>query len=261
MKTNTIIQDFFNFLNEYFKGQIPNLIYFLIGLLIGIILFVLTLLLALIISKIKHKISNNKQRKQLSINNEYKQIISIHKDSYINYYKDLDLKEKLKGILKTLLTMMEDISSLYYKDSNNPMFEVSIEQLVDFLSYFVKRIELIIDNLLQGKLKIINKLTNENIKNIKISKAFELIENKKVDNKKAKNKNIFKKLFNKVAKKTVYKISNDIIDYEFERLIVDLGEDINKLYSKQELNFTDITRKEKRRLKKNFIEGVGDQDA
>ena len=35
--------------------------------------------------------------------------------------------------------------------------------------------------------------------------------------------------------------------YEFERLIVDLGEDINKLYSKQELNFTDITRKEKRR--------------
>ena len=80
----------------------------------------------------------------------------------------------------------------------------------------------------------------------------------------AKVDNIFKKFFTNVAKKTVFKFSNDIIDYEFERLIDDLGEDINKLYSKQELNFTDITRKEKRRLKKNarnYIEGVGDLDA
>lgn len=264
MKTYSIIQDFFNYLDEYFKGQIPNLIYFAIGLGLGIILFGLTLLLALIISKIKQKISNKKQRKQLTINYEYKQIVSVHKDSFINYYKDLELKDKLKGILKTIITMMEDISSLYYKDSKNPMFEISIEQLIDFLSYFVKRIELIIDNLLQGKLKIINRLTNENIKNIKLSKAFELIESRKsVDNKPKKN-NIFKKFFTNVAKKTVFKISNDIIDYEFERLIDDLGEDINKLYSKQELNFTDITRKEKRRLKKNarnYIEGVGDHNA
>ena len=86
-------------------------------------------------------------------------------------------------------------SSLYYKDSKNPMFEISIEQLIDFLSYFIKRIELIIDNLLQGKLKIVNRLTNENIKNIKLSKAVELIESRKsIDNKPKKN-NIFKNFF------------------------------------------------------------------
>lgn len=254
----SIIQDFINFLNDTFKGQIPNLIYFVIGIILGIIIFIIILIIVLLISKIRTKRLNKIKKKEVKINQEYKTIIEIKKDLFNEVYKDKELNEKLNGIIKITLSLLEEIATLYYPSSNDPMFEISLEQLVDFLSYLTKRIELIIDNLLEGKLKVLNSLTNNNIKNIKLSKVFELIKSNNNDNKKVGLVSKIKKSFGKIGKKYFLKYSNNLINYEFEHLIIDLGEDINKLYSKQELNFTDITRKERKRLSKLRKKSVGD---
>ena len=155
--------------------------------------------------------------------------------------------------------MMEEISSLYYPDSEDPMFEISINQLVDFLSYMTFRINFLIDELLNGKLSFIDSFTKHNSKNIKLSVVLDLADKgKKLMNiKKDKPKkegiisNLFGKIFNK-GKNLIINYTQNATNDEIVNIIPLLGEDINKLYSKQELVFNDIAKKELKALKRNY---------
>ena len=244
----SFINDFFEYLNNNFNGQIPNLIFFAIGLGIGIVLFLLTFLIVYIISKTKNK---EKKNKEIIVNAEYKSVILASKDIYLSSYKNAPLMEKLQGIGKISLNMLEDISALYYPESNDSMFEISIDQLVEFLSYFSARINYIIDKLLEGKLQIADAFTNYTIKEKKLSFVIDLIEKNKdkkfIEQPEKQKKGLFSFIKNKaisIGKKIAFKATEYIIDEEILDLIESFGEDINKLYSKQELLFTDLTKKQ-----------------
>ncbi len=249
----SIFSDFFDYLNNKFSGQVPNLIYFAIGAAIGIFLFFIILLIIYLLAKPKQKIKEKIIQKNIVIHEEYKNVILANIDIYKNVYQQAEIKNKIEGLGKIILNMMESISSLYYPESSDPMFEISLEQLVDFLSYSVSRINFIIDKLLQERLQIVDVLTNHSLKDKKISFVFEMIDKKKNVELEEKPKKIglfgkIKSKFIHAGKKVATKIGGNIMNVEFEEIIQTFGEDINKLYSKQELVFTDLTKKEKKLL-------------
>ena len=252
----SMFSDFLNYLNEKFSGQIPNLIFFGIGLALGILLFLILFLIIFLVSKSKQKIKNKLNNEQIEIKEEYKQIIELSKEEYINRYFDADIKTKVTGIGKIILNMMESIATLYYPDSKDPIFEVSLERLVDFLSYTTSRLNYIIDHLLEEKFQIVDVLTNHSIKDKKISFIFEMIDKKKKpETEEFKEKKIgffgkIKQKFVKVGKKVATKIGGHIINSELNSIIDSLGDDMNKLYSNQKLEFTDLTKKELKMLRK-----------
>lgn len=252
----SMFSDFLNYLNEKFSGQIPNLIFFGIGLAFGILLFLILFLIIFLVSKSKQRIKEKLNNEHIEIKEEYKHIIELSKEEYINKYFDADIKTKVTGIGKIILNMMESIATLYYPDSKDPIFEVSLERLVDFLSYTTSRLNYIIDHLLEEKFQIVDVLTNHSIKDKKISFIFEMIDKKKKpETEEFKEKKIgffgkIKQKFVKVGKKVATKIGGHIINSELNSIIDSLGEDMNKLYSNQKLEFTDLTKKELKMLRK-----------
>ena len=140
----------------------------------------------------------------------------------------------MSGIGKILLNMTESIASIYYPDSNDPIFEISIDQLVDFLSYFTDRVNGVIDNLLNNEFRLINKFSKTSIKDKKISFVIEMLEKSKEE--KEEKQSLVSKVKGgviNIGKKVVFKATEGIINKEFLSIIDTLGEDINKLYSKQ----------------------------
>ena len=250
MENQSIINDIINFLNDRFNDNIPNIIFFIIGMFIGIVIFIIVILIISLIYKLKNKYYK-KKIKPLKIDLNYKNIIKDNKLIYINKYKNLQIKEKLTGIGNIMLNMMEDISSLYYPNSKDPIFELSIDQLVDFLSYFSIRLEDFIDNLLDNRLHFVNVITKYSIKDKKLSFVIELINKNNKENATKKISKL-KTKFNNFTKNVAFKYGNAIIDKEFISIIDSIGEDINNLYSKNQLNFNT---KNKRKLK---LERKGD---
>ncbi len=253
----SIFSDFLNYLNDKFSGSIPNLIFFAIGLGIGIILFLLIILIIALLSRPKKKIKQKIIEKNIVIKDEYKGVVQSNKDVFIHVYKSLPIKEKMTGMGKIILDMMNSIAALYFPTSKDPMFEISLERLVDFLSYATARINFIIDNLLEERFHFVNALTNYSLKDKKISFIFEMIEkNKKPENleeKKVQKTNLFTKMKGKIfkaSKKMASKIGGNIINNEFEEIIDAIGEDINRLYSGQDLTFNDLTKKELKKISK-----------
>ncbi len=250
----SIFSDLMDYLNNKFSGHALNLIYFAIGCGIGIFVFFLAIFIIFLLSKPKQKIKEKIIQKNITIHDEYKNVILANIDVYQNIYQNAEIKNKVEGLGKIILNMMESIAALYYPSSSDPMFEISLEQLVDFLSYSVSRINYILDKLLQERLQIVDVLTNHSLKDKKISFVFEMLDkNKKVEDTQSKKVSFFGKIKNKffhIGKKMATKIGGNIMNVEFEEIIYTIGEDINKLYSKQELTFTDLTKKEQKQIEK-----------
>ncbi|MDY2888755.1 MAG: hypothetical protein SOU19_04230 [Candidatus Caccosoma sp.] len=234
----SIFNDFYNYLNDRFQGQIPNLIYFAIGCAIGLIIFILLFLIIYIISKSKSRIKKLINNKNAIVDSSYKEVISKNVSIYKDIYANKPIKERVSGLGQITLNMLDSISSIYYPNSNDSIFEISTEQLVDFLSFFVYRVNGIIDHLLEERLSVVNVLTKRSLKDKRISSVFEMIDKNKIEEGKEK-----KGLFNKIkkhslniGKKIAIKYGGKIINSEFEDIIQILGEDINCLYSKQDMN-------------------------
>ena len=242
-------------INDRFDGGLRNLIFFLFGLAIGIVLFLLIFLIIYFIYKIRKNRNKIIKEKQVKINNEYENVIKINKEIYQNSYKDASIKEKLNGIKDLFFDMATQIAYLYYPNSKEPLFEISIDQLASFIDYMILRIDYIVDELLEEKLHFIDVLTKYQTKDIKISKVLELLEKKPEEDKenltiKTKFKNKLFSFGKKIVSKVAKKAGSNIIDYEFDILINDIGNDLNKLYSNQELTFESISKREIRLINK-----------
>lgn len=234
----SIINDFYNYLNDRFQGQIPNLIYFAIGFAIGLIIFILLFLIIYIISISKSKIKKLINNKNAIVDNAYKEVISKNISIYKDVYSTKPIKERVSGLGQITLNMLDSISSIYYPNSNDPIFEISTEELVDFLSFFVYRVNNIIDHLLQERLSVVNVLTKRSLKDKRISSVLEMIDKNKVEEN-IEKKGFFSKIKKhslNIGKKLAIKYGGKIINSEFEDIIKILGEDINCLYSKQNMN-------------------------
>ena len=191
----SIFNDFYNYLNDRFQGQIPNLIYFAIGCAIGLIIFILLFLIIYIISKSKSRIKKLINNKNAIVDSSYKEVISKNVSIYKDIYANKPIKERVSGLGQITLNMLDSISSIYYPNSNDSIFEISTEQLVDFLSFFVYRVNGIIDHLLEERLSVVNVLTKRSLKDKRISSIFEMIEKNKIEEGKEK-----KGLFSKIKK-------------------------------------------------------------
>ena len=252
---NTILS-----INEYlenrFEGSLLNLMYFLIGLSIGIVLFLIMLLIVYFIYKYRQKKNIMKDDAIIESDEHYKSIIQSNKELYVSVYKDKPIKEKINGIGSIVYDMAKDISSLYYPESKDPIFEVSIEKLVEFFNYLAFKIDYVVDDLLDNKLHFIDVITKYKTKDIKLTKVLELAKSKQpTEEEKSKFSYKIKKTFSSFGKKLATKIINKtghkIIDYEFDNLIEDIGEDLNKLYTNQHISFNGLSQREMFILKKN----------
>ena len=176
------INDVFEYLNNKFEGEIPNLLYFFIGLCGGIIIFFISLSIFYLIQKVEakriNKVKDKNISKDLIIQDEYIGIIKSSIDIYNNTYKNQQIKEKFIGFGKIFYSMLENIAMLYYPKSDDPIFEISLEQLVDFLQYAVYRIEYLTDNIISNHFSIIEKIVRKDIKDIKLKFVFEMLQKK-----------------------------------------------------------------------------------
>ena len=246
--------------NEYlenrFEGSLLNLMYFLIGLSIGIVIFLIVSLVIYFVYRARQKKNITKDEVVLETDEHYKNIIQSNKELYLNVYKDKSMKEKINGIGSILYDMANDISSLYYLESKDPIFEVSIEKLVEFFNYLAFKVDYVVDDLLENKLHFIDVVTNYKTKDIKLTKVLELAKSKQPkEEDKSKLSYKIKKTFTsfgkKIATKIINKTGNKIIDYEFDNLIEDIGEDLNKLYTNQHISFNGLSQREMFILEKN----------
>lgn len=238
----SIISDFKDYINNNFEGQIPNLIYFSFGIIIGIIFFLLAFLIIYLISKNKRK---DKNITPFEINKNYKNIIAEKLFMFKNTYADEDPVNTLKGFSLIVKDMCEEIASLYYPDSDDPIFEVSLDQLTDVLQYCINRVEYITDKILVGKLGFTEIITKKPLKDIKLKSIILKFNKPKVEEKPTLFSKIKKGVFN-VGKKALIKSSKKPLNTELEELILELGEDINLLYCKHEVAFTKQYKKNKK---------------
>ena len=199
----SFINDIINFFKDNYSDQILNLIIFFIGLFIGILLFLLTFLIVFLISKNKNLLLEKQEA--LPINYEYKEIINEKINYYKNEFINAELKDKAIGVIHIGLDMLESISKLYYPNSKDPIFELSIEQLVDLLEYLVKRLDFSINRVLEEKIPFINENSKNKIKEKKLSAVFEIINKKKPIEEQNKNG-----LFSKIKKSFLKKSFIDI---------------------------------------------------
>lgn len=240
-----LLYGFFEYIGEKFNGSVPNLIFFGIGIFLGVVLFAIFFLIAYLVSKNSKANSSKKNKNNIVIREEYKTIIKVKTDIFNLKYKELNDKEKLNGVYSLIYSMIEEIASLYYPNSKNPILEVSIERLVDFLDLLVHRIDFISDQIIDNKLKLADKFISfskkNKIKDLKLSLVLNYIK-KKNNNKEIieKKPNFFRKIKKKltsIVKKGLKDKTNNMLNYTFNTFFDDIGEDINKLYSGQDLSF------------------------
>lgn len=239
------VKDIVEFLSDRFNGHMLNLIYFAIGLGIGMILFLLVFLIVFLLFRQHVVIQKIISNKHVVIKEEYKEIIKTNSIKYHNEFEEAPIKDKLVGLGNILFDMLSSIAALYYPESKEPIFEISTARIVDILGYAAKRIDYIVDHLLEERLAIIDRITKYSIKDKKISLVMELINKKPAEIQDVPEKkgllSSVKKKISKIGGKVAARYGANIMNKEFKDIIIDLGEDINKMYSGQELIFNDVS--------------------
>lgn len=129
-------------LKDYFSNlsdrTLVDLIPFLTGLILGFILCVLIYVLVFLISY-------KKDIKKIDIISTDNEIINIKlenaKNRYISEASSKKTSEKI-GLLKEISwELANDVASSYYPDSSHPLFELSINELIDLDYYIIHKIE------------------------------------------------------------------------------------------------------------------------
>ncbi len=248
----------FNWIGKEINQKLPYFYYFLYGCIAGVIIFVIVGVTLLIIGKSK-KVLKKINEKDVAINPEYKDIINEQIKYYDDNCKGMEAKAKIDGLSKIFNNMLTQISTLYYPNSSDPIFEINIDQLVDLTGYIIHRINFTLDRLLEGKLKIVNKFAKGSIKDVRFSS---LIKQKQVEEETeiVKKKSKFSDFIASKAKKIGTKIGLNLADKEIDLLINDIGEDINKLYSGQVLIFSDLTKKQAKKANKIKLDDLIEND-
>lgn len=233
---------FLSGINEYFNklGDISfaDLIPFLLGIVIGFVLCFLIYVLILIVSIKK----DSRNTDVISIENkddEINVIIGNYKNRYTNEASSKKTSEKIEFMKNISWELINDIAKTYYPNSQYPIFELTIEELISLDYYIMKRIEKIFSG------KILSK-----VKKMKISTIIHILDMKKKydENKivktteKLKIKSIFKGIWTAVnflnpvywVKKLMFDIPYNIIINKISSTIIDvIGIETSNIYSKK----------------------------
>lgn len=173
---------------------------------------------------------------------EIRRVIRNARNQYFEESSNKNMAAKINDIKEISWQLMNDIAKKYYPDSNYPLFELSIDEIMILNHYITNRV----DQIFKGKVL-------KKFKKIKISQILKLIEIKKKidDNKVVKAANKVKipgimkatmsvlNVFNPGywVKKLMINTTLSIGSNKIATLIIDIvGEETTKVYSKNVFN-------------------------
>lgn len=215
----------------------PDIRIFVLGILTGFVL--LTLMIALLL------VSGRRNRKKILMSREapldsktVEAIVEEKQKELVDTVKFTD-NAYFRVAIDLSMELMQEISHHYFPDSKYPMYELSIQEIIDLTFYVTKRVEKIVD----GKFLRL-------FKNARISTIINILEKKKaLDNSK------LMKLSRKLHISKLYSASRTILNYanpiywfrkltikpsvtlltkEVCKMIIEIvGEETNKIYSKK----------------------------
>ncbi|MGD9964229.1 MAG: hypothetical protein AB7E16_03400 [Candidatus Izemoplasmatales bacterium] len=224
-------------ISSFFAVTFIDVTNFILGILTGFILF------GLFITYIFSTSTRKKQRKRLLglpemiEKKEVLRMIEIKQQQLVDTVKLTD-NAYFKVAFDLSFELAEEIARYYYPDSKYPMYEISIDELLELSYYITQRVE-----------KLVNGKILKHFKNYKISTIIDILNKKKaIDNSKLMKLN--RKL--KISKlftigKAVLNYSNPIywfrkfaikpstvlVTKEVCKLIISIvGEETNNVYSK-----------------------------
>lgn len=227
-----------NFIKDRINNaSLSDLVPFIIGLIFG---FVFCLLIYAIIILTSFKKSEKKAQKVvIKVDDEIiKNKIQNARNEYVEEATSVKAGEKVNILKDTCWTLINDIARVYYPDSKHPIFELSVEELINLDYYIMQRID-----------KLFSKKVLSMIRKLQLSTVINLLDTKKkIDNNKvvkAANKanlgGIAKGLWTAVNFiNPVYWIKKVMIEAPFQVLmnkmalvIIDVvGEETSIVYSK-----------------------------
>ncbi|MDD3113118.1 MAG: hypothetical protein WC339_01970 [Candidatus Izemoplasmatales bacterium] len=215
----------------------PDIRNFLLGMATGFLL--LALVVALFLVTNRHRKQKHFFSKSMPLDEKVvREMIQSKQTEMVETVKFTD-NAYFKVAIDLSLDLMYDIARYYFPESKYPMYELSIQELLDLNYYITKRIETIVSG------KIIRRF-----KNYRISTIINILQKKKaIDN--SKLMKLSRKL--KVSKfimvgKAILNYANPIFWFrqlaikpsvtlltkEVCKMIIDIfGEETNKIYSKK----------------------------
>lgn len=169
-----MILSFIQYLKNYFSNiSYMDLIPFFLGIVLGFILCGLIYALLLLVSIKKE----TKKIEKISVDREIINIkINNTKNRFIEESNSLKTGESINLLKDLCWDLMNDIASSYYPNSQHPLFELSVEELIQLDYYIMKRIEDIFSRRIFSFIKKMRIVT--------IEKLFE--KGKKIQNSKVK---------------------------------------------------------------------------
>lgn len=224
--------------NYFIDFDFLDLIPFLTGLLAGFV-FCLLIYLLVIVSSLK-KVEKKRKTEIVDVEDEViNQIIKNTRNKYALEASSIKAGEKI-GVLKDCCwELLNDISKTYYPNSKHPLFELSIEEIINLDYYIMKRVEGIFNRRLIRKLKSLKITSVLNIidktKKIKENKAIKAVNKAKVPTI-AKGVVSALNIVNPVywVKKAMIDAPSQIILNKIAYTIIDVvGEETSKIYSKR----------------------------
>lgn len=238
-----IFQDIRDIIYQLFsKFDLGSLIVLLLGVILGFLLFGM-LYVIVILGTLK------KQSKEYDIvlddldNEKITRIIENAKNEYMSDYAPLSANDKLIAIKDLSWQIISDIAKVYYPDSEYPVYELSIEELMMLNHYITNRLNDVFAGKMLGMFK-----------RVKISQILKLLDFKKrIDEQKAvkfankyKLPTVFKSvmtvvnLFNPVywVRKIVITSTLEFTTNKVATVILEVvGNETNKVYSKNQAVF------------------------
>lgn len=212
-----------------------NLIAFAVGMVFGFLLCLL--IYALIVLTDIKKEDKKASKVVIKVDDEkVNTLIENEKNRYKLEASSLKASEKIKTLSDCSWDLVQDISKVYYPESNHPVFELTVEELINLDYYIMHRIEEVFDKKVLKKIKKLRLVTILNILDKK--KAIEETKVAKAASKASKPAKSFwnfLKIFNPVAlvKKTMVDAPFNALMNKIVLAIIDIvGDETAKVYSK-----------------------------
>lgn len=163
--TNSIFRDLDG--NFNWKVLIALLIGIGVGMLLAASIYAIMLLFSL--KKSEKKIGDLKE-----IDDDLLETLKLIKKDYVNITSGFSASEKMKVLGNTIINTIKTVAQKYYPESNHPIYELNINELVILAHYITDRIDKVFD---KGLLRY--------FKNMSISKVLTILDiNKKVQSNK-----------------------------------------------------------------------------
>lgn len=212
------------------------IINFLLGVATGFVLLFLTLVLLLTLSR-KKRFKKRMLNKLALENHEVLELIEIKQEELINTVRLTD-NAYFSVAMDLSLELLEEIASHYFPDSKYPIYEISVEELLELNRYITYRLDVLVNGpflklFKKARISSIVRMLNTK-KAITNSKAMKLSRKLKISKLYGASRAVLNYAnplywFRKLAiKPTTEVVTKEVCKH----IIAIVGEETNKVYSK-----------------------------